>query len=298
MAVLALLVAIAGITSAFCHVVEAIATAAPQYVDVPLEHAFGSSAFKKTGQINGDFSLEAVQGGAAVELERDEWSAAEQSSFAALVAADDFYRIRVPVWKGEFAVSSVRARCLQAADFKETISLALTSNGSVSGLQYSTPIRSCQPGLTKLPPASGRNDPVGPSVHNPLSIALDVSRVAKPVAMMPLDHATSAATAQPLPPWLLGDQQEERLKQYQAQQQRQQQQQKQQQQQRSSSGSGSAQPASTQQVGSKQSDQANETKGEPVAPPEKSFIQQNWFFLIPIGLVVYNSLGRIMPDPQ
>lgn len=283
--ILKVLVALVVPLAAQCMTSTGLAT---KELDVALEHAFGSGAFTRTGSIRGEFQLQ-IAHKAAVELKRNSWSAAEASAFAGILDTDDFYRVRVragsaPGWV--HAVASVRARCLQAAGFKEVMSLMAGRDGSITGLQYSTPLRSCQPGMAVAVMAKSAG---GPAEHGPLRIGVDVPREAPPVVMVPLDPATSAATGQPMPPWLMGEQQEESLKKYLAQLQQ------------AGGQQQTAEHRGKEATASGQVDKEGKAglEEEEVAPspPEKSFIQQNWWFLIPVGIVVFNSLGRLMPDP-
>mmetsp|Transcript_16934 Transcript_16934/g.50566 ORF Transcript_16934/g.50566 Transcript_16934/m.50566 type:complete len:286 (-) Transcript_16934:214-1071(-) len=255
-----------------------------QHLDLPVEHAFGGGPFSRAGRLSGDLDSE---GGATLQLQREPWTPAEKDAFATTASQDGFYRVRVTAPGAAAAVlASVRARCLQAAGFQEQLVLHVGADGSPYSLDYTAATRECRVGM---PVARGAGDAAPPEA---VPVVVAAPTAAHRVSLEPLDPVTAAATAQPQPPWLLGQKQGELLEQYHRQRQAA----------LAATGASAASPEGASAPITKQEFMKGkdgrpvlDKDGNPVPVPEKTWIQQNWYFLIPVGMVIFNALGQLLP---
>ncbi|KAG6545065.1 hypothetical protein Mapa_013761 [Marchantia paleacea] len=120
-----------------------VPSGADKKVQFTLEHSFGGSEFKPAGVFTARVR-ESIKGGQTLlkfRLSRNAFTSEEKYLFQTLLDNDDFYRVRVPanvMSPGEeFALTSVKARCLALSNFQERFDFHV---GHVIGVTYGSAV--------------------------------------------------------------------------------------------------------------------------------------------------------------
>ncbi|KAK9831413.1 hypothetical protein WJX81_002778 [Elliptochloris bilobata] len=161
-----------------------------QHISLQLEHSLDGARFTPAGRISGNLEIDEDGSLAALALQRDALSTAEEEAFAQLVKGDGMYLLRASAGAPPAAtlLTALPARCLTTPGFQELLQLDASPAGRPLALSYAAGCCSmARPGPRAWAPA--RTAPV--AVRLP---------AAAPAIAIPAKPIEQGAPAAPEPP--------------------------------------------------------------------------------------------------